>query len=180
MKYYYMINGKLMWATSKMPKIIDNIQSSESIDNYLIVWHSSLQHCSITDVEFQKILAYCYSQNPNFNNPIEVTDIVEESIKKCDCCIIDCLPTRCLNPKVTLVFKQPKSEANEADLIKYLDECIEACDMNISVFKSKEMKTSYLCSDAMKTAYSNVKTFIETNETILQPLTALDELKKSE
>ena len=157
-----------MWATSKMPKIIDNIQSSESIDNYLIVWHSSLQPCSITDVEFQKILAYCYSQNPNFNNPIEVTDIVE-SYPFCDADCPDvkfgncCHPSHCIKTN-RIKFKKPKSEANEADLIKYLDECIEACDMNISVFKSKEMKTSYLCSDAMKTAYGNVKTFIETTE----------------
>lgn len=114
--HYYLIGGEIKKGGYK-PQYRATANETEC-DKYKLdydLWKQSLQPCSITDVELEKVKCYILLNTIlTLNNTIDVTGIVEESIKKCDCCIIDCLPTRCLNPKVTLVFKQPKSEANEA------------------------------------------------------------------
>lgn len=145
MKYYYLISGKLYWANSEMPKLT---MYSPFYDSEIMILKDSLQPCEITERDLNRIINRF--KTFDYSNPISVTDLVNDE-----------------NGVIT--FKHPKQvdEASEAvELIKYLDECIEACDANCSVFKGKEMKTSYLCSNAMKTAYSNVKTFIQTTRNI--------------
>ena len=111
--HYYLIGNEIKKG-GEMPKISDPIQSSESIDNYLIVWLNSLQPCSITDVELCKIKYYLaantdtpFDLDNHFTCTIEVTDIVYAKT----------LITETKSGSWTdyeIVFKHPKSEANEA------------------------------------------------------------------
>ena len=67
MKYYYLINGKIMSANEKMPSHISLFAN----------WHSSLQPCEISESELEKVIKHYLQDCSMSSNPIEVTDIVE-------------------------------------------------------------------------------------------------------
>lgn len=83
MKYYYLLNGKIMWSYEKMP-VNDYVYKSDyklTIDYWML---NSLQQCEISESELEEIYRYLLTKygidsdellNPT---PIEVTDIVEE------------------------------------------------------------------------------------------------------
>jgi len=166
MKYYYLINNRIMSANEKMLKIHYNHTDYNQI---MMTWKRSLQPCEISEGELEEIYRYLLTKygidsdeilNPT---PIEVTDIVEEND----------IPTRTIdNIQVygkTIIFKQTKQveEIEAVELIKYLDECIESCNKRLNEFKTGKMDYSYYGSMAMMSAYNNVKQFIkeQNNET---------------
>ena len=117
MKYYYLINGKIMAANEKMPEI------NEQWHNYnsnLLKWSESLQPCEISESELDNVKNYlCHNTKFEDFNPheqIEVTNIVRlEEIK-----------TITKSGTITdyqLFFKQPKQV-----------EEIEAVDMLLNTF----------------------------------------------
>ena len=74
MKYYYLINGKIMAANEKMPEI------NEQWHNYnsnLLKWSESLQPCEISESELCLILSNV--SKLDYDNPIEVTDIISDN-----------------------------------------------------------------------------------------------------
>jgi len=81
MKYYYLLNGKIMAANEKtsesnldkFSKLIHPKVSVEYAD-----WYSSLQPCEISDSELCLILSNVTKLD--YDNPIEVTDIVNASV----------------------------------------------------------------------------------------------------
>lgn len=81
MKYYYLVNGKLMWALSKMPTM-SNFSSNEFGKNdYHDAkrnWLNYLQPCSITDGEADKIAEHLGHEILK-SKPIEVTDIITDN-----------------------------------------------------------------------------------------------------
>lgn len=118
--HYYLIGNEI----KKGNKIPTTHYNHPEYNQIMMLWKNSLQPCSITDVEFQKILAYCYSQNPNFNTPIEVTDIV-----KVDCDGINTVVT----------FREPKSEANSS-----LNNTLQWCLNYINKQKDSDEKTALI------------------------------------
>lgn len=87
MKYYYLINGKIMSSNEKMPEIPNFIAVNqyyatklrfEYSDKY-DVWKNSLQPCEISESEFEKVEKHILkSQNIFTSTPIEVTDIISD------------------------------------------------------------------------------------------------------
>ena len=87
---YYLINNKIMKASSEMP-----IRTNEEENyRYLIQnWKKSLQPCEIKDIELEKVKKH-YKEwtefgvmsdnemNERLKNPIEVTDIVDSTYDK--------------------------------------------------------------------------------------------------
>ena len=95
MKYYYILNGKIMSANEKMPEI------NEQWHNYnsnLLKWSESLQPCEISDGELTKINQYLFDDGREYiANPIEVTDIISDnngviSFKDKNCLCLKCSP----------------------------------------------------------------------------------------
>lgn len=84
-KHYYLINGKVMKG-GEMPEITNpNNDSLIYGDTYIRRWLSSLQPCDISESEFEKIKNKVYTfNNCHADNPIDVTDIVEEIYCKCN------------------------------------------------------------------------------------------------
>lgn len=74
MKYYYLINNKLMWHSIEIPKLIEfNINYTN--------WYSSLKPCYIEENELTNVVRHLsIYDNENYNTglPINVTDIIEE------------------------------------------------------------------------------------------------------
>ncbi len=106
MKYYYLINGKIMAANEKMPEI------NEQWHNYnsnLLKWSESLQPCEISESELDKIKLNVGLES--YNTPIEVTDIVESDTKwsKEQDCVIDIVK-----------FKQPK-QVEEIEAVEFAE-----------------------------------------------------------
>jgi len=105
MKYYYLLNGKIMAANEKMPTY-DDEKNRYSYDTLCVIWHKQLQSCEISESELEKVI---YSIVPNElltkNIPIEVTEIVEEKTIYND-----------------LVFKHPKQveEIEAVELINWM------------------------------------------------------------
>lgn len=100
--HYYLIGGEIKKG-GEMPTE-DNNDYRYTLESQLEEWQSSLQPCSITDVEMEKVKQSIYI----FDKPIEVTDIVEEKR------IVDeSYKGEETSYKTVLVFKVPKSEANE-------------------------------------------------------------------
>lgn len=145
---YYLKDNRICMSNEKMPKTDLNFLIKE--------WQSSLQPCEISESELEKIISELNNARiiyPRKNELIEVTDmIITEEIK-----------TITKSDTITeyqLFFKQPKQvdgEIEAVDLVKYLDECILSCEINADKFFKSNMDTSYLCSNAMKQAYINVK-----------------------
>ena len=86
MKYYYLINGKIMSANDKMPQGEDYVSLNPTHFNKLDFdidakqWLNSLQPCEISESELCLILSNVTKLD--YDNPIEVTDIVRlEEIK---------------------------------------------------------------------------------------------------
>jgi hypothetical protein len=111
-KYYYLLNGKVMKG-GEMPNITNpNNDSLIYGDTYIRRWLSSLQPCDISESEFEKIKNKVYTfNNCHADNPIDVTDIVEERNH-----------TQLLrNPpidKFELFFKQPKEVDSEIEAVE--------------------------------------------------------------
>ena len=84
MKYYYLLNGKIMWSYEKMPEINEKWQTYNA---NLLKWSESLQPCDISESEKAKVIHTILANNTsvNLSNPIDVTDIVEEIYCKCNC-----------------------------------------------------------------------------------------------
>lgn len=106
MKYYYIINGKIMSANEKMPEI------NEQWHNYnsnLLKWSESLQPCEISESELEKVIKHYLQDCSMSSNPIEVTDIVELEWNK-------------KYAVYELFFKQPKQvgEIEAVDFAAYL------------------------------------------------------------
>lgn len=80
MKYYYLIEGKLMWSYEKMP----TKETHAFYDVCFDEWKNSLQPCEISESELMKIYTHLsivvtdVCLRDYIKNPIEVTDIVEE------------------------------------------------------------------------------------------------------
>lgn len=75
MKYYYLLNGKIMSANEKMP-----IRINFRTDTFKYVydtWLNSLQPCEISESEFDKICKYFKYWLSE--TPIEVTNIVSDN-----------------------------------------------------------------------------------------------------
>jgi len=116
MKYYYLLNGKIMAANEKTPesnldkfsKLIHPKVSVEYAD-----WYSSLQPCEISDSELCLILSNVTKLD--YDNPIEVTDIVNASvICKVERCVGECI--ECNHMAIRIVFKHPK-EVEEIEAV---------------------------------------------------------------
>lgn len=110
MKYYYLLNGKIMSANEKMPII------NEQWHNYnssLLKWSESLQQCEISESELNKIKGYLWGKTSE--NPIEVTDIVWE--KLIDYAVEDDTNS---SFKTDIFFKQPK-QVEEIEAVEFLD-----------------------------------------------------------
>jgi hypothetical protein len=111
-KYYYLLNGKVMKG-GEMPNITNpNNDSLIYGDTYIRRWLSSLQPCEIDQRELEKIKNKVYTfNNCHADNPIDVTDIVEERNH-----------TQLLrNPpidKFELFFKQPKEVDSEIEAVE--------------------------------------------------------------
>ena len=73
MKYYYLLNGKIMSANEKMPVINEQWHTYNS---NLLKWSESLKPCEISESELDRIKFY---HRFNYNNPIEVTDIISDN-----------------------------------------------------------------------------------------------------
>lgn len=106
MKYYYLINNRIMSANEKMPEI------NEQWHNYnsnLLKWSESLQPCEISESELDKIKLNVGLES--YNTPIEVTDIVESDTKwsKEQDCVIDIVK-----------FKQPK-QVEEIEAVEFAE-----------------------------------------------------------
>jgi hypothetical protein len=86
MKYYYLLNGKIMAANEKTPesnldkfsKLIHPKVSVEYAD-----WYSSLQPCEISESELEKIInseEYLIAYKiAGMSNPIELSDIIYDN-----------------------------------------------------------------------------------------------------
>lgn len=102
MKLYYLFNGKLYWTNIEMPDG-NGITIPIAKAGYKTIykeWLKALQPCEISESELDKVKEYLrskYDLSPS--DTIDVTDIVEEDWN--GHCII---------------FKQPKSEANESSI----------------------------------------------------------------
>jgi hypothetical protein len=111
-KHYYLINGKVMKG-GEMPEITNpNNDSLIYGDTYIRRWISSLKPCEIDQRELEKIKNKVYTfNNCHADNPIDVTDIVEERNH-----------TQLLrNPpidKFELFFKQPKEVDSEIEAVE--------------------------------------------------------------
>jgi hypothetical protein len=111
-KYYYLLNGKVMKG-GEMPNITNpNNDSLIYGDTYIRRWISSLKPCEIDQRELEKIKNKVYTfNNCHADNPIDVTDIVEERNH-----------TQLLrNPpidKFELFFKQPKEVDSEIEAVE--------------------------------------------------------------
>lgn len=127
MKYYYLLNGKIMSANEKMP-IYDDEKNRYSYDALCVIWHKQLQPCEISESELDKINKFIRAEY-NDDYPIEVTEIVEEKtikffggnyMSKCIECKNHFLGDKrwficenCCN-KSRVLFKQPKQvESNK-------------------------------------------------------------------
>lgn len=102
MKHYYLINGKVMKG-SDMPNVMINHPNYNDI---MMTWKKSLQPCEISESELDKVENKVYTfNNCHADNPIDVTDIVEEIYCKCNC------------GESFIEFKQPK-QVDEYGYIK--------------------------------------------------------------
>ena len=93
MKYYYMINGKIMSANEKMPelRIVQHKDYNQKFEDskfkmFYNNWLNSLQPCEISESELDNVKNYlCHNTKFEDFNPheqIEVTNIVRlEEIK---------------------------------------------------------------------------------------------------
>lgn len=114
--HYYIINGKVKKG-GEMP--------IQHLANVYADWYLSLQPCEIYESELDKVRDYIYHLSPiaigiiSINNPIDITDIVEE--------IPNCLDGCC----VTLKFKQPKQVDVEIEVVdKLLNTFGQYCTLN--------------------------------------------------
>jgi len=112
MKYYYLLNGKIMSANEKVP--LEN--DADTLRDYKYIydnWYSSLQPCEISDSELCLILSNVTKLD--YDNPIEVTDIVNASvICKVERCVGECI--ECNHMAIRIVFKHPK-EVEEIEAV---------------------------------------------------------------
>ena len=133
MKYYYLINGKIMSHTKPVPTKEPLIYTLEQwVDN----WKKSLQPCEISEDELEKVNNCDYNSYYTYGESktiIEVTDIVEEKE----------LRTETKSGSLTdykLVFKQP-SDNNGVITFKEKDaECEHDCNT-----KSLTCLCPYIC-----------------------------------
>lgn len=84
-KHYYLINGTVKVSDSKMPVGEDYVSIKPTFFNKTWFesdtkeWLSSLQPCEIDESELEKIKNKVYTfDNCKADNPIDITDIVEE------------------------------------------------------------------------------------------------------
>lgn len=134
MKYYYLLNGKIISANDKMPEMSNFPPNEFGKNDYHDAkrnWHNSLQPCEISESELENIRSYlCHNTKFEDFNPheqIEVTNIVRlEEIK-----------TITKSGTITdyqLFFKHPKQvEQIEAVELKYTTkEMIDAVNYGFS------------------------------------------------
>lgn len=116
-KHYYLINGKVMKG-GEMPEITNpNNDSLIYGDTYIRRWLSSLQHCDISESEFEKIKNKVYTfNNCHADNPIDVTDIFEEIYCKCN--------------YFTKYLKTDNMEELNIKLTEYCHKCGDGCCTN--------------------------------------------------
>lgn len=127
MKYYYLLNGKIMSANEKMPelRIVQHKDYNQKFEDskfkmFYNNWLNSLQPCEISESELCLILSNVTKLD--YDNPIEVTDIVNASvICKVERCDGECI--ECNHMAIRIVFKNPKQV-----------EEIEAVDMLLNTF----------------------------------------------
>jgi len=123
MKYYYLINGKIMSANDKMPQGEDYVSLNPTHFNKLDFdidakqWLNSLQPCEISDSELCLILSNVTKLD--YDNPIEVTDIVNASvICKVERCDGECI--ECNHMAIRIVFKHPK-QVEEIEAVEFAE-----------------------------------------------------------
>ena len=132
MKYYYLLNGKIMSANDKMPQGEDYVSLNPTHFNKLDFdidakqWLNSLQPCEISESELCLILSNVTKLD--YDNPIEVTDIVNASvICKVERCDGECI--ECNHMAIRIVCKHPKQI-----------EAVECNDDNMDSFINKYIK----------------------------------------
>lgn len=90
MKYYYLIEGKIMSANWNMPDRNDDAYITSwhkfNNDKYNLdvkIWYSSLQTCEISESELTKIEKHIDDKlkldSYDLSNPIDVTDIISDN-----------------------------------------------------------------------------------------------------
>lgn len=85
MKYYYLLNGKIMSANEKMPDKLSYKSYHLDFEIDTKQWYNSLQPCEISESELEKIISELNNSRiiyPRKNELIEVTDMIRtEEIK---------------------------------------------------------------------------------------------------
>ena len=123
MKYYYLIEGKIMSANEKVPLKIN--YNGFDLTIYRLdykEWHSCLQPCEISESELCLILSNVTKLD--YDNPIEVTDIVNASvICKVERCDGECI--ECNHMAIRIVFKHPKQVGETEAVDGIWDELFE-------------------------------------------------------
>lgn len=78
MKYYCLINGKIMSANEKMPVINEQWHTYNA---NLLKWSESLQQCEISESELEKVIKYYIQDCSMSSNPIDVTDLIQKQMR---------------------------------------------------------------------------------------------------
>ena len=142
-----MINGKIMSANEKMPelRIVQHKDYNQKFEDskfkmFYNNWLNSLQPCEISESELCLILSNVTKLD--YDNPIEVTDIVNASvICKVERCDGECI--ECNHMAIRIVFKQPKQveEIEAVEFVEWTNDLIK-CDY-YPVYNEKTNKLSY-------------------------------------
>ena len=176
MKYYYLLNGKIMSANEKMPelRIVQHKDYNQKFEDskfkmFYNNWLNSLQPCEISESELCLILSNVTKLD--YDNPIEVTDIVNASvICKVERCDGECI--ECNHMAIRIVFKQPK-QVEEIEAIyteKQVDELIETICFRLRSghFKTLDLKLSAI-NRIKNEDYTHWKNEIFKNQKQLNP-----------
>ena len=111
--HYYLIGNEIKNGNKKPLRLYANFDSEQHYQAAITIWKQSLQPCQISPTDLEQIKSY-YQMTLLRNEPIDCSEVVEE--------ILVDKTVGWSSIKVTaLVFKEPKSEANEVVLWKEVD-----------------------------------------------------------
>ena len=129
MKYYYLLNGKIMSANENMPNdesmFYKRKSEGENWGDFLLrKWHSSLQPCEISESELEKVKNKLSSIKLRWDSVIEVTDIISDnngviSFKEKNCQCLKCSPIKLPNFRLNVCAKCGNKRCPHASDHKY-------------------------------------------------------------
>lgn len=150
-KHYYLIDGKIMKSSSKIPPtriaVTEGHAKTEALKYHYQElysrWRQSLKPCEISEYELEKIKNNIIDYWFHESNPIEVTDIVEEK-------------ESISNLESFIYFKQP--EKVESDEIKNLKlDILQILQEEATTQYNPEGKDSrVICSDEFETVANQI------------------------